>query len=170
MSTPDPNLPLWLAFLALGKQATRDGLTGLHNRRYFDETLADHVAAARRYGRELSLVLFDLDRFKQLNDTLGHDAGDTALKTFAALLKNTSRKADIACRIGGDEFAVLLPETSRQNAERFVERIAQGTSHPATAGLAALPCDDLLATADADLLAKKKGSRPPPTPAPPTPD
>ena len=153
---PEPNLPLWLAVLALAEQATRDPLTGLRNRRYFDETLADHLAAARRYERELSLVIFDIDHFKQINDTQGHDAGDAALRQFADLLKSTARKADIVCRHGGDEFAVILPETGRASAERFIERLSKTSDLSATAGLAALPCENLLAAADADLLSRKR--------------
>ncbi len=169
MSDSEINLPLWLAFLAINEQATRDWLTGLHNRRYFEDTLADHVAAATRYNRELALVLFDLDDFKQINDTQGHDAGDEALRIFATLLKESAREADIVCRYGGDEFAVLLPETGKANTVRFVERVlcgtgilpvkhgqdAQTTHISVTAGIAALPSENLVAAADADLLAKK---------------
>ncbi len=158
MNNQDTNLPLWLAFLAINEQATHDWLTGLRNRRYFEETLADHMAAATRYDRELALVLFDLDDFKQINDTHGHAAGDDALRQFADCLKKSARKADIVCRFGGDEFAVLLPETSKSSAEKLVDRVLKETPLPATAGLAALPCDDLVATADADLLEKKNPS------------
>ncbi len=156
MSVDDTNLPLWLAFLSLNERATRDWLTGLRNRRYFEETLADHIAAATRYDRELSLVLFDLDGFKQINDTRGHEAGDDALRQFATLLKKSAREADIACRYGGDEFAVILPETGKSSAAKFVERVSRATPIAATAGIAALPCDDLVAAADTDLLAKKQ--------------
>ena len=159
MSCTETNLPLWLAFLSLNEQATRDWLTGLYNRRYFEETLADHIETANRYNRELSLVLFDLDDFKQINDTHGHDAGDEALRKFAALLKESARKADIVCRHGGDESAVILPETGEANAVKFVERVLKKTTIPATAGIAALPCENLAATADTDLLAKKRASR-----------
>ncbi|MCK4564338.1 MAG: GGDEF domain-containing protein [Verrucomicrobia bacterium] len=152
----DTNLPLWLAFLSMNEQATRDWLTGLYNRRYFEETLADHIAAATRYDRELSLVLFDLDDFKQINDTQGHAAGDDALRQFATLLKKSAREADIVCRFGGDEFAVILPETGPSSAAKFVERVSCATPIAATAGIAALPSDDLVADADADLLAKKQ--------------
>ncbi|VGO20045.1 GGDEF domain-containing protein [Pontiella sulfatireligans] len=160
MSDAETNLPLWLAFLSLNEQATRDWLTGLRNRRYFEETLADHVAAANRYDRELSLALFDIDQFKQINDQNGHEAGDSALKHFAELLTSTARAADIVCRYGGDEFAVILPETNKASAEHFAERVAAKQMFPTiTAGIAALPCENLVAEADAHLIFRKKESR-----------
>lgn len=172
MDSPDNNLALWLAFISINEHATRDWLTGLHNRRFFEETLSDHISAADRYNRELSLVLFDIDHFKQINDTHGHEAGDEALRQFAKLIKATARKADIVCRYGGDEFAVILPETNRASAESFVERVVGGGGDPApqapgspppttefTVGIAALPSENLMAEADADLLARKKESR-----------
>ncbi len=171
----DTNLPLWLAFLSMNEQATRDWLTGLYNRRYFEETLADHIEAANRYNRDLSLVLFDIDNFKQINDAHGHEAGDEVLRQFAEILEITARKSDIVCRFGGDEFAVILPETGKANAEQLVERVVGGSADPspaapprsfgaatafsATAGIAALPCKNLVVEADADLLARKKESR-----------
>ena len=150
------NLPLWLAFLSLKEQATRDWLTGLYNRRYFEETLSDHVEAARRYDRALSLVLFDLDAFKQINDTDGHETGDEALRQFAKTLTSTARKADIVCRFGGDEFAVILPETEFENAVKFAARVAALTDLAVTAGAAALPCENLVTAADAHLLSAKQ--------------
>ncbi|VGO14972.1 Response regulator PleD [Pontiella desulfatans] len=160
MSDIPTSLPLWLALLSLSEQATRDWLTGLHNRRYFEETLADHIAAANRYDRKLSLVLFDIDHFKQINDRNGHEAGDSALKHFGKILQATTRAADIVCRYGGDEFAVILPETGRENAERFAQRVIAKQKYPTvTTGIAALPSANLVAAADADLMLRKRESR-----------
>ena len=156
MSTDETSLPFWLAFLSMNEQATRDWLTGLYNRRYFEETLTDHIESANRYGRELSLILFDIDDFKKINDTRGHEAGDEVLRQFADLLKTAARKADIVCRYGGDEFAVILPETGLSSAEKFVERVLHATQVTATAGIAALPSENPVADADADLLAQKR--------------
>ena len=149
----------------LAEQAVRDPLTGLYNRRFFDEALTQNIEAARRYGRELSLVLFDLDGFKQINDTCGHQAGDEALKFFAKLLQETARKADIVCRIGGDEFAVILPETEFSKIRNFTDRIFQGLESAggrpnigkikSSAGAAAFPAENLFAAADSALRATK---------------
>ncbi|MEE9367788.1 MAG: GGDEF domain-containing protein [Pontiella sp.] len=165
MNTTESNPALWLAFLALNEQATRDWLTKLYNRRYFEETLADHIEAATRYDRKLSLVLFDIDDFKQINDTLGHKAGDEVLRQFADLLQSTARKADIVCRYGGDEFAVILPETESSKAWKFAERIFNvletscDLNFTAGGGVAALPSENIVALADADLLSKKAAAR-----------
>src|ERR687888_2706879 len=93
--------------------ADLDALTGLHNRRYFHETLARECARAHRYERKLSLIVFDLDDFKEINDRIGHLAGDAVLSEAADRVRDVVRTADIACRVGGDEFAVILPESSR---------------------------------------------------------
>jgi diguanylate cyclase (GGDEF)-like protein len=143
----------------LSEMAVRDPLTGLYNRRFFDAALTQHVETARRYGRELSLILFDLDHFKSVNDTCGHQAGDAVLKTFAMLLQKTARKADIVCRIGGDEFAVILPETEHAGIPKIITRFFKileesGTTR-ATAGTASLP-SDLFAAADTTLRAAKQ--------------
>jgi diguanylate cyclase (GGDEF)-like protein len=150
----------------LAEQAVRDPLTGLYNRRFFEEALAQNIATARRYGRKLSLILFDLDRLKQINDTGGHQAGDGVLKTFAQLLQKTARKADLVCRIGGDEFAVILPETGLSDVRKITARFFQGLESAggrtafgkisASAGAAALPSENLFADADAVLLSAKR--------------
>ncbi len=144
----------------LAEQAVRDPLTGLYNRRFFDEALVRNVETARRYGRELSLVLFDLDDFKAVNDTCGHQAGDDVLKTFAQLLQKAARKADVVCRIGGDEFAVILPETGLLSTRKFTARVfeilGETESIKASAGISALPSDDLFAVADVSLLSAKQ--------------
>ena len=101
-----------------------DALTGLHNRRYFHETLAREVARAKRYRRTLALVLLDLDDFKSVNDRIGHLAGDEVLAEIGQRMRSVVRSADIACRIGGEEFAVLLPESSLEDAEQLYERLA----------------------------------------------
>lgn len=154
----------------LAEQALRDPLTGLYNRRFFDEALAQNTEAARRYERDLSLVLFDLDLLKELNDTAGHEAGDLALKTFASVLSETARAADIVCRIGGDEFAVILPETGFSRVRNFTDRFFQCLeSHQsvcsydwklsASYGASALPSENLLADADAELIQVKSSER-----------
>jgi diguanylate cyclase (GGDEF)-like protein len=131
--------------------ADLDGLTGLHNRRYFHELLAREVTRAQRYGRELALVIFDLDDFKSINDRIGHLGGDTVLAETAARARGALRAADIACRVGGDEFAVLLPEASGAEAERLYRRLcAAVSSRPVagagdvsvSAGIAELQADD----------------------------
>ena len=88
----------------------RDGLTGLFNRRYLEETLDREVNRTRRSGRSFSLIISDIDHFKKFNDTHGHEAGDAVLKAVASLLQAKLRVADIACRFGGEEFVLILPE------------------------------------------------------------
>jgi diguanylate cyclase (GGDEF)-like protein len=131
--------------------ADLDGLTGLHNRRYFHELLAREAARAHRYGRELALVVFDLDDFKSINDRIGHLAGDAVLAETAERARSVVRSADIACRVGGDEFAVLLPEASGQEAELLCERlhravsstpVAEAGNVSVSAGIAELQADD----------------------------
>ncbi len=96
--------------------AVTDGLTGLYVRRYFDLRMAEELQQAQRYGRLFALLMFDIDHFKRLNDTYGHQTGDAVLKQFAALLRANTRKADICCRYGGEEMAVILPETRLEEA------------------------------------------------------
>jgi len=100
-----------------------DSLTMLANRRYFDRRLVEECEKFRRYNRPLSLLLFDVDEFKFINDTYGHIAGDKALKSIADVLLNGLRTGDVVCRYGGDEFAVLMPETSLEGAWHASERL-----------------------------------------------
>jgi diguanylate cyclase (GGDEF)-like protein/PAS domain S-box-containing protein len=93
----------------LAEMAIRDGLTGLFNRRYLDETLEREIARARREGYPLSLVMIDVDRFKEINDTYGHQAGDEVLRALASQLHAQVRAEDVPCRYGGEEFLILLP-------------------------------------------------------------
>jgi diguanylate cyclase (GGDEF)-like protein len=102
---------------------TVDGLTQVFNKRHFSEALAREVARATRYRRELSLVMFDLDHFKQVNDTHGHLAGDAVLKTLALTIKARIRSEDIFARYGGEEFSIILPEIDLHNAQQFAEKI-----------------------------------------------
>jgi diguanylate cyclase (GGDEF)-like protein len=100
-----------------------DPLTGLHNRRYFEETLERECARAHRYERGIALLLLDVDDFKQTNDTLGHLRGDAVLGAVAECLLGAARRTDVACRIGGDEFAVILPEAGARDAGQLCRRI-----------------------------------------------
>jgi diguanylate cyclase (GGDEF)-like protein len=103
--------------------ADLDALTNLHNRRYFHETLAREATRAHRYERRLSLVVFDIDDFKAINDRIGHLAGDGVLAAVAERVQSAVRGADIACRVGGDEFAVILPEATIDDAEQLYKRV-----------------------------------------------
>ncbi len=102
---------------------TVDGLTQIYNKRYFSEALGREIARATRYRRELSLVMFDLDHFKNVNDTHGHLAGDAVLKTLALTVKAKIRTEDIFARYGGEEFAIVLPEIDGHNGHQFAEKV-----------------------------------------------
>jgi diguanylate cyclase (GGDEF)-like protein len=108
--------------------ADLDSLTGLHNRRYFHETLAREVDRAQRYQRRLSLVIVDVDGFKEINDRIGHLAGDAVLAEIAERIRQVLRSADIPCRVGGDEFAVIVPEVEVGQARQLVARIQRAVS------------------------------------------
>jgi diguanylate cyclase (GGDEF)-like protein len=108
--------------------ADLDALTGLHNRRFFHETLARECSRAHRYERKLALIVFDLDDFKDVNDRIGHLAGDAALAEAAERVREVVRSADIACRVGGDEFAVILPESTLEDADQLYRRILNSVS------------------------------------------
>lgn len=108
--------------------ADLDSLTGLHNRRYFYETLGREVDRAQRYQRQLSLVIVDVDGFKEINDRIGHLAGDAVLAEIADRIREVVRSADIPCRVGGDEFAVIVPEAEMGQARQLVGRIQRAVS------------------------------------------
>jgi diguanylate cyclase (GGDEF)-like protein len=152
--------------------ADTDALTGLHNRRTFHETLSREVARAQRYGRTLALIVLDLDDFKVVNDTHGHLAGDAVLAEVGERLRSVARSADIACRIGGEEFAVILPECGLVDAEAFYQRLATAiTTRPISeigsvqfsAGIGELRSDDdpvsLFERADRSLYAAKDAGK-----------
>jgi diguanylate cyclase (GGDEF)-like protein len=149
-------------------QAMTDGLTKLHNRRYFDQRLGEEIARGARYGGRFTLALIDLDHFKTYNDTWGHTAGDLLLEKVGAAIKEGLRNVDLAFRYGGDEFALILPSTPREGAaiaaERLRTRVGQavtGQSISVSVGLAAWPDDaaiqgELVRAADKALYQAKR--------------
>jgi diguanylate cyclase (GGDEF)-like protein len=158
----------------LREQALTDALTGLANRRHFRERLLAELARSTRDGRAMSLILFDVDDFKSINDRHGHPAGDAALRGFAAILRDEARVSDVVCRIGGEEFAVILPNTTAGEAARYAVRVLLasrtgglrpgGRPLTASAGIANTAGDgrigdDLLRVADDRLLAAKSAGK-----------
>jgi two-component system, cell cycle response regulator len=120
---------------AMYDAALRDGLTGIFNRRYFDDRLKGEYAFADRHGTALALLLLDLDHFKRVNDTHGHVAGDTVLKEFSLMVSKISRTEDVISRYGGEEFAVLCRETDLVKASILGERIRHSiAAHPFVVG------------------------------------
>ena len=143
----------------LRHQALYDGLTGLPNRMLFHDRVKHALVAARRESEELAVLMLDLDRFKEINDTLGHAAGDDVLREVAWRLSKVTRKGDSIARLGGDEFSILLPNASETDAAMVVSRVSSCLEEPivvqdlplrvdASIGLAAFPRDG----GDADLL------------------
>ncbi len=118
----------------LAARSNVDALTGIWNRAYFNQRLGEEVAAAQRYGREVSLVLMDLDQFKSLNDTFGHPFGDQVLQKIGELLHGSLRATDAPCRYGGEEFGLILSDTNEAGARTLAERIraeiAEAAFHP----------------------------------------
>ena len=140
----------------LAEMSVRDELTGMFNRRYFREALEREISGAQRYGHGLALCMIDLDHFKRVNDTHGHLCGDRVLQEFGKLLNDSIRKYDVGCRYGGEEFAVILPDTSLDKAsalcKRFRERVKEYeftyeelTLHiTASVGVTARPADGII--------------------------
>jgi diguanylate cyclase (GGDEF)-like protein len=161
----------------LRSQSIRDPLTGLFNRRYMEETLEREVRRAQRAGRPMAVLMLDLDHFKQVNDDFDHDAGDALLREIGAALLRNLRREDVACRFGGEEFVLVLPEASLADAERRAEELRSEIKRlrvsdkgrllgPVTIsiGLAAYPehglaGDALLRSADAALYRAKREGR-----------
>jgi two-component system cell cycle response regulator len=156
--------------------AVIDALTGLHNRRYMEVHLKSLTDAARASGRPLSVVVVDIDKFKSINDTHGHDAGDNVLREFARRLQSNTRGIDLACRLGGEEFVIIMPDTGMERARQVGERVREciaGEPFPAdqdvlvavtaSVGVATLGEHDTFAgmfkRADRALYAAKRGGR-----------
>jgi diguanylate cyclase (GGDEF)-like protein len=157
--------------------AIRDGMTRLYINKYFKERLVEELKRARRYEHPISLAIMDIDYFKVFNDTYGHQAGDLVLKEVAQNIINCSRSIDIPCRYGGEEFAIILPETDREQAILFIERLRReieemrveyGTSLlrvTVSAGVISFPdhnpndAFEFLAMADKALYQSKKNGR-----------
>jgi diguanylate cyclase (GGDEF)-like protein len=127
-----PILRLLGEFRRVATQASTDSLTGLANRRMFDEELALEWRRADRVGDSLALVLLDLDDFKRVNDTHGHQAGDAVLRAVGEVLGSGVRQVDLAGRYGGEEFALILPETDLAGAQRLAERLRVALENTAT--------------------------------------
>jgi diguanylate cyclase (GGDEF)-like protein len=164
--------PLKMAQSELQEQAIRDHLTGLYNRRYLGETLERELSRATRGNYPVSLVMIDIDHFKNLNDAFGHHMGDSILKSFAEQLMEQTRVEDIICRYGGEEFLVLLPNIPARGAHEIAERWRQvfqethafhdenHTNVTVSCGVAEFPVDghtaeDLVAAADKSLYQAK---------------
>jgi diguanylate cyclase (GGDEF)-like protein len=152
----------------------KDEVTGLYNRRFFSIRLEEEVSRYRRFNHPVSVVLLDLDGFKAVNDDLGHGAGDETLRAMAEILLKQSRGINVICRYGGDEFAVLLVETSKSGARLYADRIryvlstwtfAHGRRVTASFGIASLPedvapaADELIRAADEALYAAKRAGK-----------
>jgi diguanylate cyclase (GGDEF)-like protein len=120
-------LLIWLIHQNVRKklefQAYRDGLTGLYNKRYFETDFSAEIARSLRYQRDMILVIFDIDHFKRVNDTHGHRVGDKVLVQLAQLITTTVRQSDAVYRIGGEEFAIIAPETGAETGLQMAEKI-----------------------------------------------
>ena len=151
-----------------------DGLTGIYNRRHFEVQIAAEIERASRYDGRLAIIMIDIDHFKRLNDEFGHLLGDEVLRQVSGVFEQQLRKVDVVCRYGGEEFAILVPQTSGANAVEVAEklrRMVEGYRFPGvplkvtiSAGVAEFPThgrsrDELVAAADAALYASKEAGR-----------
>lgn len=154
--------------------ANVDGLTGAYNRRFFESKLAEELERASRYGKQLAVVMLDIDHFKRLNDEFGHLLGDEVLRQVSALFRAQLRKLDFVCRYGGEEFVLLLPETSGEDALAVAEKVRRaieahafpGVPRPVTVSIGVAECpthgltrDEVVKAADSALYASKQGGR-----------
>lgn len=161
-------------FEQIKQLAYRDGLTGVFNRRYFENRILEELERARRYRSPLSVAMIDIDGFKRSNDEFGHLLGDEILKQASRIFVEHTRKSDIVCRFGGDEFAIILPQTNAQSAANAAEKLRQtisswdfpGVPRPVTVstGIAEFPMagetrDDLIKNADSALYEAKQQGR-----------
>ncbi len=169
-----------MANLDLERLATTDGLTGVYNHRHFYRRLEQEFSRSERYEEPLSLIMIDVDNFKVINDTFGHKVGDSALRELALLLRNSTRKSDFVARYGGDEFAVILPQTGFEGAQAEVNRVCeamqahafeflQGHDVAVSCGIATYPAqgvatmDDMVQVADRRLYESKDAKKHRPT-------
>jgi diguanylate cyclase (GGDEF)-like protein len=151
-----------------------DGLTGIHNRRYFEMRIVEELERASRFQGRVALIMVDIDHFKRLNDEFGHILGDEVLRCIAGILKQQLRKVDMVCRYGGEEFAVVVPETTGDNAMVVAEKLRRqiechpfpGVPRPVTmsCGVADYPShgvtrDEVVAAADGALYRAKQAGR-----------
>jgi diguanylate cyclase (GGDEF)-like protein len=144
---------------------TVDGLTQVFNRRYFQESLEREVQRSRRYGHRFTLALLDIDHFKQINDRHGHQAGDTVLRKLGALVRHKVRANDLVARIGGEEFALILPEAALDGGKALAEKLRRAVEQepfrheneliPVTISLGLAEYQPALAGDNADLLVKR---------------
>lgn len=160
----------------LSQRAQLDGLTGLWNRLFFDSRWADEVSRNQRHARPLAVALLDVDHFKSVNDTYGHPAGDAVLQGVAKVLQRECRQSDVACRYGGEEFVIVMPDTSAADGAKVCDRIRAALEeiswprHPerkitasfgiaGASGASALTPAAWVEAADRNLYAAKKGGR-----------
>lgn len=159
-------------------RATIDALTGLHNFGFFQEHIRREIESARRYGHPLSVLMIDMDHLKVYNDAYGHTAGNRVLMQLGELIRTNTRKADLACRFGGEEFVIILPHTGKKDAYLLCDRLRATIEETrfegeevlplgkitVSSGVAAFPVDadsveDLVERADQALYAAKRGGR-----------
>jgi diguanylate cyclase (GGDEF)-like protein/PAS domain S-box-containing protein len=161
----------------LQEQAIRDPLTGLHNRRYLDETLPRELQRAERRNQPIGIIMLDVDRFKRINDTYGHDAGDTLLRAVGAFLRGNTRGEDVICRYGGEEFTLVLPGAALADTQQRADILCTGIQSlaiehngyaldavTASFGVAVFPdhastADELIRAADQALYQAKQNGR-----------